>query len=1180
MNKPRWTAIVERLVQHHWVAWWRAAARPTATSALLALVALSALAWGAESQVDFNRDIRPILSNNCYKCHGPDATERKGGNGGLRLDTPTGAFQDLGGYAAIVPGKPEKSELIRRIRSTDAGERMPPPETGKTLTESEIALLEKWIALGAPYAEHWSYRPVVRPPLPPVRQQQWPRNAVDFFVLARLEQEGMQPSPEAEPEALIRRVTLDLTGLPPTPEEVETFLADRAPDAYERMVDRLLDSPAFGEHFARLWLDLARYADSAGYADDPPRTIWAYRDYVIRALNRNSPFDQFTIEQIAGDLLPNPTDEQLIATAMHRNTLTNNEGGTNDEEFRNVAVVDRVNTTFAVWMGTTINCAQCHNHKYDPISQKEFFQVFAIFNNTADADRRDESPLLEVWSEEQKAERARLLDEQKAIRKRLTVVDDALRLEEQRWEESLRAANRWTVLAPSHVRSDASAPVSIQDDHSVRVATTADQDSTETVFVAEQPFQFHAIRLEALPDTSLPQNGPGFADGNFVLSGIELFVDQGDTSFPAGRFVRIDLPGENRILSLAEVQVFSGSQNVAVHGVASQSSTDFGGEARRAIDGNTDGRYEEAKSTTHTAASRDPWWEVDLKQTFPIERIAVWNRTDGDLYRRLDGFRLTILDEKRQVVWQESVAEAPRVQAEYHVGGPRRVALKSAHADVEAEGFPAQAALENQVAKGGWAIGRAIGQTHHLVVVPAQPTEVPQGAQLRLRLHYRSSQPRATLGRWRCSWTDDPLTTQAATLPASLSAILAKPRSDRTLQEQQLVDAHFLSTTPLLNSARARLEELEKQLASMKPLTTVPIMKELPEGQRRETRIQRRGNFLDLAEPVEAGVPAVFAFRQFDRPPNRLDLAQWLVDPRNPLTARVMANRFWEQMFGAGLVRTSEEFGTQGDLPSHPELLDWLSAELVDCGWDIKYFLRLLVTSSTYRQSSKVTSELMQRDPDNRLLARGPRFRLSAEMIRDQALAVSGLLSRKMYGEPVRPVQPKLGVNAAFGSGIDWQPSSGEDQYRRAIYTTWRRSNPYPSMVTFDAPNREVCTIRRDRTNTPLQALVTLNDPVYVEAAQALARRMMEEALAPEDRVVAGFRWCLARKPSPRELARLLGLYQSAKQRLAGAPEQARLLAGRPGGQPMVAGDDSVEAAAWTVVANVLLNLDEFLMKR
>lgn len=824
-------------------------------------VGRTSLVAAEPAKVDFNRDIRPILSNHCAKCHGPDPKERKGGTDGLRLDVRHDAIADLGGYAAIVPGDPAKSVLVERIQSDDGDLRMPPKESGKQLTKREIDLLVRWIREGAEYAVHWSYAKPVRYELPTVKQAAWPRNEIDRFILARLEGEELSPSGEAEPAALMRRVALDLTGLPPTIEDLAGVQNEGG--WYEAYVERLLESPRYGEHWAHAWLDLARYADSAGYADDPPRTIWPYRDYVIRSFNANKPLDQFTIEQIAGDLLPKPTEEQLIATAFHRNTLTNNEGGTSDEEFRNVAVVDRVNTTLAVWMGTTVACAQCHNHKYDPISQQEFFQLFAFFNSTEDTDKKDESPVLSLFTAEQQRQKAAWQTEISGLEKKLK---------------------------------------------------------------------------EVTP---------------------ELLVGQ--------------------------------------------------------------------------AA-----WEAE----FPSEELELW---------------LT---------------------------------------------------------------------------------------------------------------------------PEVIQAILLTPAGERTQAQKDELQKHYLLVAPLRRPLRKKLAETQVKLAGQKPAATVPVLKDLAAEKRRTTKLQHRGNYLDQGEEVSAGVPACFQPLPPGAPTDRLALAQWLVDENNPLTARVFVNRFWEQLFGIGLVATSEEFGSQGDLPSHPELLDWLATELVRLKWDQKAFLKMLVMSAAYRQSSRVTPELLARDPDNRLLARGPRVRLSAEMIRDQALAVSGLLSTKMYGAPVKPPQPTLGLNAAFGSAVDWQPSNGEDKYRRGLYTTWRRSNPYPSMTTFDAPTREVCTLRRVRTNTPLQALVTLNDPVYIEAAQALARRIAgQEANSVAERLDFAFRVCLARSPQPAEATRLAQFYEQALERYRKDQAAAEKMATEPLGTAPV-GADVPELAAWTVVANVLLNLDEMLMKR
>jgi hypothetical protein len=1116
-----------------------------------------------QDTVSFSRDIRPILSHNCYQCHGPDEKQRKAD---LRLDTKDGLFTDLGGGQAIVaPGKPQASEMLARVTAREAGKRMPPRKTGKKLTAHEIELLVRWVKQGAPYTGHWAYQKPVRPALPQVQDRSWPRNPIDTFLLARLEREGLKPSPEADRYALIRRVALDLTGLPPTLPEVDAFVNDRDPRAYDKLVDRLLARNAYGEHWARLWLDLARYADSAGYADDPPRTIWLYRDYVIRALNANKPFDQFTIEQIAGDLLPHPTEEQLVATAFHRNTQTNNEGGTDDEEFRNVAVVDRVNTTLAVWMGTTMACAQCHNHKYDPITQEEYFRFFALFNNTADADRSDEAPVLSVFTAEQQDQRKQLQAEIARLEADLRRPRPDVLAGQAKWEKAFPLTLKWQTLQPAPFKTQSGRPASADGNGIIQIGAGARKDT----YTVEVPFAgpaVQAVRLETLPTAG--------EKGEFAVTRLAAAVVPPPGQVPAGRFVRIELPGKQKILSLAEVQVFQGQANVAPKGEARQSSTDHGGVAQRAIDGNTDGRFQKALSTTHTTTSENPWWEVDLKGEYRLDRVVVWNRTDPGTEDRLSNFRVLVLDAKRQPVWQEQVAATPRPSATLTLNGPRPVLFQFAAADYAQAGFAAENLLASKPGSKGWAIGGQVDRPHTLTLVAAPAAAIPAGSKLTVTLEQTGA-----LNRFRLSTTTDAQVAEWTRTPPQTLDALQTPPAQRTAVQQEAIAQHYRTLAPELQPTRQRLAELNKQLAGITAVT-VPVMREMPPGQRRVTKIQHRGNFLDVGKAVTEGTPAAFPPLPAGLSPDRLAVAKWLVDENNPLTARVIANRCWEQIFGIGIVSTSEDFGSQGELPFHPELLDWLATELVRLRWDFKAFLKLLVTSAAYRQSSRVTPELEQRDPENRLLARGPRFRLSAEMVRDQSLFVSGLLSPKMYGPPVKPPQPALGVSAAFGSGIDWQTSAGDDRHRRALYTMWRRSNPYPSMTTFDAPNREVCTVRRTRTNTPLQALVTLNDPVYLEAAQALARRTVSQggATTPE-RARYAFRLCLSRPPHEDEGTRLVKLYEQAFARLKTQPEQAHRLATDPLGPPP-AGQDVTELAAWTVVGNVLLNLDEMLMKR
>ena len=950
------------------------------------------------ADVDFRRDVLPILADRCFRCHGPDDAANEGS---LRLDRREFAIATRrDGARAIFPERSADSILLQRVSAADPDVRMPPPNAGEALTVAEIDTLRRWIDGGAEYASHWSFTPPEDPEVPDLGEAAaWSRVSFDAFVAGRLRSSGLDPAVEEEPGVLARRVALDLTGLPPTIEAIDRFLADERPDAFERWVDQQLASPAYGERWARVWLDLARYADSAGYAQDPPRTIWRYRDWVVGALNAGMPFDQFTVEQLAGDMLPEPTDEQLIATAFHRNTMTNSEGGTDDEEFRTAAVVDRVNTTMQVWMGLTMGCAQCHTHKYDPITQKEYFQVFAIFNNTADADRGDESPTLMTLSPAGEVRRESLRRELATAEKALA--DKVVELERD----------------GGGVPSGTDAPS--VDGASAEGASSVDQRPLQT------------------------------------------------------RFVRVEHLREKAFLSLAEVQVFVGARNVAPDGKASQSSVAFDGPAKLAIDGDTTGEYA-AKSTTHTSMNDPaPWWEVDLGSTHAVDRVVLWNRTDG-VGSRLDRFRVVGLDGERRPVW-----------------------------------------------------------LHRLETVPDPNIllEVPK---------YRDLLSEADRGE---------------------------------------LEAYSRDHSPELQGLRSKVADLKKRIDGIKGVTT-PILRELPEGKRRTTHVQIRGNFRERGEKVSAAVLGAFHPLPPEKKPTRLAFAEWLLDRGNPLTARVLANRYWEQLFGHGIVRTSEDFGVQGEPPSHPELLDHLARQLQHDGWDTKRFVLRIASSGTYRQSSRVREVARSVDPANNLLSRGPRFRLSAEMLRDQALAVAGLLSRKLHGPSVRPPRPKLGLRAAFGGSTDWATSPGEDRYRRGLYTSWRRTTPYPSLMTFDAPSREVCTVRRIRTNTPLQALVTLNDPAFVEAAQALARRLVREGGSTvEDRCRYGFRLTLARRPTEEELRQMVALFTEAQSRYRKAPAEAEQLATEPLG-PVPEGWDAVELAAWTLVSNVLLNLDEFIARR
>jgi hypothetical protein len=1137
---------------------------------------------------DFNREIRPILSDRCYRCHGPDAADRKGGLDGLRLDTREGALADLGGGGfAVVPGDPGKSELLQRVRSENDDEIMPPRDAGKALSREEIALLERWIASGAPYARHWSYEPPREVAPPATGNAAWVRNRVDAYIVGALDAAGLSPQPEADRATLARRVALDLTGLPPSIEEVEAFRRDPAADAYERFVDAQLAKPAYGEHWARAWLDLARYADSKGYADDQPRSIWRYRDYVIDAFNRNLPFDQFTIEQLAGDLLPNATEEQLFATGFHRNTMTNTEGGTDDEEFRSAAVVDRVNTTMAVWMGTSMACAQCHTHKYDPLTHKEYFQLYALFNQTEDADRADDAPVREFLTAELAQERARHAAEIVQLTREMSARREPHAAAAAAWAERVGGFTAWQTPTPRAVTSKRGATVTLEAEGRVRIAPGQKTDTYTLELPPTGGTQVAALRLEAWPQATLPQGGPGGApDGRFVVTKVRVGI-AGAAPQRLGRFVRVELPGRNRTLSLGEVEVFSAGRNLALGGAASQSSTANGAEARHAKDGVAEGHPDRAALST-TMAENDPWWEIDLGRTEPLDRVVVWARTG--LEPTPAGVRVLVLDASRQVVWEQTWRGGATAQREFPLSGPHdqqlaRVMAEATHPDFDASTVVRDGAPRRRPegpphpSQRGWSLPAGVATPQSLVIEPAAPLELAAGERLVVTIEQQSEVEHATLNHFRLRVTSDEHATRRLRMtPAERTALQTPPERRAADQHAALLHYYVREIAPEFAAERRRLAEAQRQLDEM-PVPSSPILRERPPHEHRPTFVHLRGDFRAAGETVTGGVPEVFPPLPPGERPNRLSLARWLVAPENPLTARVQANRLWEAIFGLGLVRTSEEFGSQGEPPSHPQLLDWLALELVRMGWDQKRFLRLLVTSATYRQRTHVTPVARERDPENRLLSRGPRVRLTAEMIRDQALAVSGLLNPKLHGPSVRPFQPAFGLSAAFGTALDWQTSAGADRWRRGLYTEWRRSSPYPSMVTFDAPNREVCTLRRTRSNTPLQALVTLNDPVFLEAAQALGRLIAAQPGGDGEKLAHGFHRVLARPPSADETRALLALYEDLRDGFQPAPEKTAAFVGPPPpGQAL--SPASPELAGWVGVANVLLNLDETLMKR
>ncbi|MFO0907461.1 MAG: DUF1549 domain-containing protein [Isosphaeraceae bacterium] len=910
-------------------------------STLAATFASALLAGGAAwadgpppgPKVDYNRDVRPILSKNCFACHGQDPEKRAAG---LRLDSRDEAVKELkSGAIAVVAGSVDESELIARVTEADESLRMPPRKSGDRLTAAEVDVLRRWVAQGATYAEHWAFVKPIDRPLPPVKAKAWPRNGIDYWVLARLEAEGLAPSPEADRFTLLRRASLDLRGLPPTPAEVARFAADSSADAYEKAVDRFLADSAYGERRARLWLDLARYADSAGYGSDPLRTIWRYRDWVIDAFNRNLPYDQFTIEQIAGDLLPHATLDQKMATAFHRNTMTNTEGGTDDEEFRVAAVKDRVDSTWQIWMGLTMGCAKCHSHKYDPLTNEEYYRFFAVFNQTADTDKPDESPVIPAPTAEQLARNREIDAKIATLRQTLDKPDPALDAARVAWEASLKGKVAWTPL-PLETSSGRAGLDSLPDG-SLRVAKPGETpEATRSVSLRVEGLStIAALQLETLPDPALPGKGAGLGpDGAFVLSRVsaELVPARAADRGPVGKIVRIELPGESKYLSLAEVEVFSGGTNVARQGQAKQSSTDFGGDASRAIDGKTDGDFDKARSTSHTAADKDPWWEVTLREPVAVERIAVWNRTDG-VGERLSRFKVILLDAERKVVWQTEVAEPPAPSRTLAVSARRSLNFARAAADFTQEGFNAADLLRGKaMPRGGWAVGPKHTEPHNVQLVLSEPLRLTSSEPMRIEVKLETTGKNAAmLGRFRISATDSAGVLRRSGVPEPVLAAVDTPPPSRTKAQTEAIAAYYKTIAPALQKVRDEIARLEK---SRPAAPTLPVMVELPAEKRRESKILIKGNFLNPGARVEPGVPRAFPPLPQGAAADRLAIARWLVDPENPLTARVAVNREWATLFGAGIVETEEDFGTQGEPPSHPELLDWLAREYVKRSWD------------------------------------------------------------------------------------------------------------------------------------------------------------------------------------------------------------------------------------------------------
>jgi len=1021
----------------------------------------------AEDRIQFNRDIRPILSENCFQCHGPDERQRQGG---VRLDRSELATQPGdSGNRAISLESPSESELLKRIAADTPDLVMPPPETGKTLKPEQKELLRRWIEQGAEYQGHWAFITPDRPAVPLPELASMHPNPIDRFLLEKLRASGFSFSPPADREALIRRVSLDLTGLPPTPEETDAFVNDDSPKAYERVVDRLLSSPHYGERLALQWLDLARYADSNGYQIDSSRQQWPWRDWVIDAFNSNMPYDQFTIEQIAGDLLPNATLSQKVATGFNRNHRLNGEGGIIAEEWRVETVIDRVETTGITWLGLTFNCCRCHDHKYDPISQRDFYSFFSYFNNIAESgtlqgESRNTEPVLTVPSADQRRELTNFEQRVREAEAELADAEKSLPELVAAWEPSFREkiaanANSWNILNADSVTAASRAPLTKQNDGSY---LASGENPNHDVYEIKAPLssgQFTGLLLECFPDASLPQQSLGrYPNGNFVLSRVEAEISAPSLAAPL---------------------------------------------------------------------------------------IAKFNH---------------------------------------------------AEADYSQDGWNIQATVQGDKSK-GWAVDgptrkeicRAMFLTESGITIPENATVVIRLVQETLGQH--------NIGRFRLSSTGLPKGTIAiggSQVPDSLRTTLSLPVSERSdAQRMELQDFYRKNVDSPILAAEKRILETKKQMADFRnSWPNVMVMQEIDTP--RDAFILIRGEYDKRGEKVSAGLPKVFPPMPVGEPNNRLGLAKWIASRNNPLTARVWVNRAWERFMGTGIVKTTENFGSQSEWPCHPELLDWLAVEFMEPtqvahvdqqavhAWDMKGIQKLMVMSHAYQQSTsrRGLEKLVELDPDNRWLGRGPRFRLPGEVLRDQALHVSGLLSPKIGGPSTKPYMPE-GVwdeTSVYGDLRNYRHDTDDGLYRRSLYTIWKRTAAPPTMLIFDAPNREICTVSRSRTNTPLQALSLMNEVTFVEAARKLGERMLKyDDASPESKLSFGFRLATGRKPTPKELQVLLAGWREDLTYYQEHPDEAKQLQSH--GDSTSHAPQSVELVAYMLSGNVLLNLDECIMR-
>jgi hypothetical protein len=1059
--------------------------RPLACVVLAAILAAGSRPAPADPEdgVRFNRDVRPILANACFQCHGPDPGGRKAK---LRFDREEGFFGARDGGPTVVKGNPEKSPFYQRIISKDPEEVMPPPKSHKVLKPAEKEILRRWIAQGAPWEPHWSFIKPERPALPVVKNDKWVRNPVDRFILARLEAQGLAPAPEADRRTLVRRLSLDLTGLPPEPDVVEAFLKDAAPDAYDKLVDRLLDSPRFGEHRARYWMDAARYADTHGLHFDNFRDIWPYRDWIINAFNHNEPFDQFTIEQLAGDLLPNPTQEQIIATGFHRCNITTNEGGTIAEENLANYARDRVETTSWVWLGLTSNCAVCHDHKFDPITTRDFYSMSAYFRNTTqgalDGNVRDTAPVLVLPKTEDEKRYKEIPAEIEAKKTAIAELKKKLRADFDQW-----------------------------------IATAKAEDWDEEVAKIGEP-AFHLPLAASYPLGELE----GVHDGKPVLA-IPHGAIRWEDSGRHGLAVRVD--------AKAPIEI----------------GTDIGGFDK-------DG-----------PRSFGCW--VRLPKTYSGSAAILARMDDDDGYR---GWDLSAQDGEftSHLVhhWQDDAIKVATTGKVMKPGTWQHVFVtydgsgKAEGFKIFVDGKDVKLKVESNTLK-----STTKTQTPFLIGSRKKSMGLNDALVQDLRIYARKLAPGDV---------------RRLAMQEKARALLAHAPADRKPKEKDELFDVMAAGDPEMAKDSAALTSLEDEQKQIRDRAYVAHVMEEKKGSMPVANILFRGEYDKPKDKVEAGVYSALHPLPPDAPKNRLGLAKWLMSPENPLTPRVTVNRYWQEVFGTGIVKTAEDFGIMGDAPSHPELLDWLAVEFRE-SWDVKKMLKLLVTSATYRQAAIATKEKIEKDPANRLLSRGPRFRMDAEMIRDYALAASGTLSAKIGGPSVKPYQPD-GVWDAVGmresNTKTYKRDNGDALYRRSLYWFWKRMAPPASLEILNAPSREVSCLRRERTDTPLQALVTLNDPQMIEAARSLAEKAMKAETAEAARLRVVSTRVLCRPLTDKEAGILTRIRATLLAHYKEKPEDAKALIS-VGDSKADATLDAAELAAWTLVANQMLNLDEALNK-